>query len=97
MSTTEPNCEKGMEEDAARGIVADVEVRTVGDVEVRTVGDVETESVSEALSRREVVGSCSKVSLTMPESLSELLPQLAASRPMAASRLVIRMRFGSAQ
>ena len=89
MSTTEPNCEKGMEEDAARGIVADVEVRTVG--------DVETESVSEALSRREVVGSCSKVSLTMPESLSELLPQLAASRAMAASRLAIRMRFGSAQ
>ena len=87
MSTTEPDCEKGMEEDAVGGIAVDVGVSALG--------GVESESASEVLSRMEVAGSCSRVSLAMPESLSEP-PQLAASKPMAASRLAKRMRFGSA-
>ena len=69
-----------------------------GDPGSFAIGDVDLVGIAEVSVPAESVGAISaplsgSVICGVGSVLSELLPQLAASRPMAASRLMKRMRF----
>ena len=92
MSTTDPNCEKGMEEGVIRGIVSDGPNGNDGVLARNMEEGVVRGIVSDSGVRVPAAPSTPMEEGVVRGIVSEPL-QLAASRLMAASRLAKEMRF----